>query len=217
MKRTSFQDKKRSFFNRRSLIIMLKEPRPGRVKTRLGHDIGMVQAAWWFRKQALAVIRRLRDARWEIILAVSPDVEGLSSRVWPIDIPRLPQGNGNLGDRLKRLLMSRQMGHVCIIGSDIPDVSRTWVWEAFLALGNSDIVIGPSFDGGYWLIGARAHRALPKTDFSSVRWSTKFALADTLVRMNDRRVAQISQLRDIDNLSDLKQCASSHRRYCLPY
>lgn len=196
---------------------MLKEPHPGRVKTRLGSEIGMVQAAWWFRTQALALIRRVRDPRWGIFLAVSPDVEGLSSGVWPIDIPRLPQGNGNLGVRLNRLLTLRQGGQVCIIGSDVPDINRTRVWEAFLALRNADVVIGPSFDGGYWLIGARGYRALPKKALSFVRWSTKFALTDTLATLTDRRVVQISQLGDIDDLSDLKKHAFSSEHHYLAH
>ena len=56
---------------RRTLVIMVKEPRPGRVKTRLGRDIGMVGAAWWFRHQTRSLIRRLRDPRWQIVLAVA--------------------------------------------------------------------------------------------------------------------------------------------------
>ncbi|MEO0359106.1 MAG: hypothetical protein AAF386_12620, partial [Pseudomonadota bacterium] len=70
------------------LIIMVKEPRPGRVKTRLGKDIGMTAAAWWFRHQTRRVIRRLDDPRWSLTLAVAPDVEGYQSRIWPNHIPR---------------------------------------------------------------------------------------------------------------------------------
>ncbi|MBL4807251.1 MAG: hypothetical protein JKY31_08175, partial [Rhodobacteraceae bacterium] len=51
---------------------MLKEPRAGRVKTRLGRDIGMTSAAWWFRHQTRRLIRQLTDPRWEIILSVAP-------------------------------------------------------------------------------------------------------------------------------------------------
>ena len=48
---------------RRRLVVMLKEPRPGRVKTRLGREIGMVPAAWWFRHQVAALLRRIEDPR----------------------------------------------------------------------------------------------------------------------------------------------------------
>ena len=73
----------------RTLVIFLKEPHPGRVKTRLGRDIGMTAAAWWFRHQSTRLIRRLGgDRRWQTVLAVSPDHEGLASRVWPSRLPR---------------------------------------------------------------------------------------------------------------------------------
>ena len=61
---------------------MVKEPHPGRVKTRLGRDLGLTRAAWWFRHQTRRLIRKLaQDQRWDTVLAVSPDVEGLESRV----------------------------------------------------------------------------------------------------------------------------------------
>ncbi len=58
---------------RRRLVVMVKAPRPGRVKTRLGRQIGMVPAAWWMRHQTTRLLRRLRDPRWDIWLAVAPD------------------------------------------------------------------------------------------------------------------------------------------------
>ena len=65
------------------LIVMVKEPRPGRVKTRLGREIGMTSAAWWFRHAAAGLLRQVADRRWQVALAVSPDRDGLASRVWP--------------------------------------------------------------------------------------------------------------------------------------
>jgi len=55
---------------------MVKEPRPGRVKSRLGRDIGMVAAAWWFRHQVKRLLRAVEDPRWQVVLAVSPDNAG---------------------------------------------------------------------------------------------------------------------------------------------
>ena len=114
---------------------MVKEPHPGRVKTRLGRDIGMVPAAWWFRHQTKRLIRKLaHDPRWQTVLAVAPDVEGLTSRVWPPHVSRTPQGRGNLGDR-----MARQMrditGDVVVIGADIPGITPNLIMQAFHVLG----------------------------------------------------------------------------------
>ena len=181
---------------------MVKEPRPGRVKTRLGRDIGMVGAAWWFRWQVAAVLRRLRDPRWDLVLAVSPDREGVMSRVWPADVARVAQGSGDLGDRMGRVIDAMPPGPVCVIGADIPGVSRAAVAEAFAALGTSDAVFGPAPDGGYWLVGLkrmRGHAGL----FEGVRWSSEFALADTVASLRGARVAFVRELRDVDTVADL--------------
>ncbi len=185
-----------------TLVVMVKEPRPGRVKTRLGRDIGMVSAAWWFRHQVSALLRRLRDPRWQIVLAVTPDAKGLTSRVWPRDLLRIPQGPGDLGDRMGRVLRAFAPGPVCIIGADIPGISSAHIAEAFAALGPNETVIGPAPDGGYWLIGLSALR-VPRHLFAGVRWSSEHALADTLATMGDMRVAQVAMLRDVDRAADL--------------
>ena len=84
---------------------MLKEPNPGEVKTRLGKDIGMREAAWWFRDNALNLIKNLSaETTWATILAVSPDKEGMASRIWPNGLLRWPQGNGDLGERMGNIL-----------------------------------------------------------------------------------------------------------------
>lgn len=188
----------------RTLVVMVKEPRPGRVKTRLGRDIGMVAAAWWFRHQTRVLIRRLRDPRWQIVLAVSPDRDGLTSRVWPADLPRVAQGGGDLGDRMGRMLRGMSKGPVCLIGADIPGISRAHIARAFRALGRSEIVFGPAPDGGYWLVGAQRYGALPSGLFRNVRWSTQHALADTLASIPGCRVALLDQLRDVDTVADLR-------------
>ena len=71
---------------------------------------------------SLPVLRRLRDPRWRLVLAVAPDREGMISRVWPTDLPRIPQRQGGLGVRMGRLL--RPPGAMAVIGSDIPGVRR---------------------------------------------------------------------------------------------
>ena len=188
----------------RSLVIMVKEPRPGRVKTRLGRDIGMVGAAWWFRHQTRSLIRRLRDPRWQIVLAVSPDREGLNSRVWPADLTRAAQGRGDLGHRMGRMLRAVPKGPVCLIGADIPGITRRHIARAFDELGKAQMVFGPAPDGGYWLVGAQRYGALPEGLFRDVRWSTEHALADTLASVPDLRLAMLDQLRDVDTVADLR-------------
>lgn len=189
------------------LVVMVKEPRPGRVKTRLAAGIGAAPAARWFRRQSLALLRRLgRDPRWETWIAVSPDREGLESRVWPAGAPRTPQGPGDLGRRMGRILRAFPPGPVVIVGADIPGVTPTDIAAAFRALGRAEAVIGPAEDGGYWLIGlARGRRPAPAGLFAGVRWSTRHALADTEATLGGLRVARLRTLSDVDEAEDLER------------
>lgn len=182
---------------------MVKEPRPGRVKTRLGSDIGMVPAARWFRQQALTRLRHLADPRWETSLAVSPDRDGLQSLVWPAYLPRIPQGAGDLGARMARILRNMPPGPTLIIGADIPAVTPAHIARAFIALGKHDAVFGPATDGGYWLVGLKRTAAPPAGLLQGVRWSTEHALKDSIASLRDARIALTDTLADVDTAADL--------------
>ena len=184
---------------------MLKEPNPGEVKTRLGKDIGMREAAWWFRDNALNLIKNLSaETTWATILAVSPDKEGMASRIWPNGLLRWPQGSGDLGERMGNIFRNAQKGPVVIIGSDIPNIKVQYIKDAFDALDNNDVVIGPAYDGGYWLIGMKCgSKSISGTILKNVRWSTPFALNDTLNSLEGLKIKKIVQLRDVDTKEDL--------------
>ena len=184
---------------------MVKVPRVGRVKTRLGRDIGSVPATWWFRHQVNRLLREMQDPRWHLILAVSPDLAGLSSRIWPSHLPRIPQGQGNLGERMTRLLDLPDKGPVVLIGGDIPDIRRSHIADAFAKLGSANAVFGPASDGGFWLVGLKRTTPAPRDMFKGVRWSTRYALADTLATMPDYTPAMVATLNDVDTKTDLAQ------------
>lgn len=186
-----------------TLVVMLKEPQAGRVKTRLGRDIGMTTSAWWFRHQALSLLRRIESPRWHVVLAVSPDRAGIESRVWPAHFPRLPQGHGDLGARMTRVFRVLPKGPVCVIGADIPGIERTHIKTAFDVLGSKDAVFGPAFDGGYWLVGLNTRRSVPPRFMQGVRWSSEHALSDTVATLDARSVGYITQLKDVDTVADL--------------
>ena len=189
----------------RSLVIMLKEPCPGRVKTRLGRDIGMTAAAWWFRHQTARLLRRVgSDPRWTTIAAVSPD-KAIASRFWPAQLDRMPQGSGDLGARMARVFREAPPGPVLIIGADIPDITPDKIEAAFRTLGAHDVVFGPAPDGGYWLVGLRrGSRPVPASIFKDVRWSTQHALTDTIASLGPGlRIATVATLRDVDTARDL--------------
>ncbi len=183
---------------------MLKDPRPGRVKTRLARDVGTVDAAWWVRHQTARLLRRLRDPRWNLVLAVAPDVAGMTSRAWPADLERMPQGPGDLGVRMARVMRTHPPGPVCIIGGDIPGITRAHIARAFATLGRQDAVFGPAPDGGYWLIGLKRTRTVPPNFLKGVRWSTQHALADSRATLPGACIGLVDTLQDVDTVEDLK-------------
>lgn len=182
---------------------MLKEPRPGCVKTRLGRDIGMTRAAWWFRHQTARLLRKVDDPRWELILALSPDHDGMQSRVWPAHLPRLPQGPGDLGDRMARVLRAMPPGPACVIGGDIPGITPAHIARGFASLGGNDAVFGPATDGGYWLVGLRHPGYAPAGFLQNVRWSSEHALADSMNSLHGKRIGLCDRLADVDDAADL--------------
>ena len=188
-----------------TLIIMIKEPVPGRVKTRLGRDIGRIPATWWFRHQTRALIKRLQDPGWTCVLAVSPDAAGIKSRFWPDHIARVGQGIGDLGQRMAHVMNAPLHGPVCIVGGDIPDIQPHHIARAFRTLGSRDFVFGPAPDGGFWLVGAKRTRALPKDLFQGITWSTPQTLADTVASLNGYRIGFCDELSDVDVAADLKR------------
>jgi len=188
------------------LVIMAKSPVMGRVKRRLGRDIGDVAATSCYRNcLAHAVLRLAPDQRWRTVLAVDPD-RAVAEHAWPSRrrIARLPQGRGDLGRRMQRLFALLPPGPAIIVGSDIPAISPAHIAEAFRRLGRADAVLGPAPDGGYWLIGLkRMPRVL--SPFAAVRWSSPHALADTLANLKGKRVAHAATLSDVDSAEDFRR------------
>jgi hypothetical protein len=191
-------------YMRNRLILMVKEPVAGRVKTRLACEVGTAAALRFYRAVSANLIRRLGDdPRWQLVLAVSPD-SAVHSGSWPAAIARIPQGTGDLGERMGRLLRLRGSRATIVIGSDIPGVRPAHIAEAFRKLGSADAVFGPAEDGGYWLVGMKPHRTAPAM-FRNVRWSSPHALSDTLANLEGRRVAFTETLEDVDDAAALQR------------
>ena len=191
------------------LVIFVKEPRLGTVKTRLGRDIGAVAATWWFRHQVSRLLRRLNDPRWTIHLCIAPDTAHLT-RALPVGTFRHRQGLGSLGDRMRRAFQTIPPGPMVLIGSDVPGVTPALIADAFRTLGRKDCVFGPAPDGGYWLVGLRRQsRPLPPRLFSNVRWSTEYALSDTITSVTPATIGYVAELQDVDTLADLKSLKES--------
>lgn len=194
---------------------MVKAPVAGRVKTRLGRDIGAVRATQFYRHTAAAVIGRLACSRgWRTILSATPDHAKMPV-AWRRGVGLVNQGSGDLGRRMQRIFDRATPGPVVIVGTDIPAISIADVARAFRALGKADAVFGPAADGGYWLVGLRRTPRVI-SPFAGVRWSTQHALADTEANLRDHVVARVATLSDIDNGADLAAERGRHGRIVRP-
>ncbi|MGB0574545.1 MAG: TIGR04282 family arsenosugar biosynthesis glycosyltransferase [Alphaproteobacteria bacterium] len=190
------------------LIMFARAPYLGTVKKRLAAAIGPVAARAFYVYMTKKVLTTVSsNAPWQTVMSVTPDSSAKQGRFWPPGVTQLPQGYGDLGERMESALMSFPDRPVAIIGSDIPMITHGHIQTAFAAMGRADLVLGPSPDGGYWLVGARAGN-LARGLFRNVRWSSEFTLDDTLQNTGNRRVALIDELDDIDDVSDLENWRS---------
>jgi rSAM/selenodomain-associated transferase 1 len=168
----------------RHLVVFAKAPEAGSVKTRLCPPLSPCQAAALaeaFLRDVLALAQSLPDC--ELVLCYTPRgtrerMRRLAPRGWRL---RLQRG-ADLGERLGHLmaeLLDDPSARVVVLGSDSPQLPPATVAAAYAALERRDLVLGPTEDGGYYLIGLRRWtRGL----FDGVRWSTNRTLADTLER-----------------------------------
>jgi uncharacterized protein len=191
----------------RHLVIFARAPQFGRVKRRLASEIGPTAAARFYRATLAAAIRRLaNDRRWTPWLFVTPD-DALGHPIWQSAGPRprrRAQRRGDLGQRMTLPFRLLPPGPVVLVGSDIPALRAGHVAHAFRLLGQHDLVFGPASDGGFWLVGARRLKSLPRALFSGVRWSTAHALADTLARLPaGTSTGLAATLDDVDDARDL--------------
>ena len=183
------------------LIIFVRQPEPGKVKTRL--------AAQSSDQLALAVYLRLLEHTRKLAHAARARVhvfatEALHDDFWKGFAIEMQQG-ADLGSRMEHafaLLMQRGYEKVVIIGSDCPALSPAHLTEAFARLDDHDLVIGPAQDGGYYLLGMKKlHAAL----FRNKHWSTCTVLKETeeTIAALGLSCHALPQLSDVDQLRDV--------------
>lgn len=197
------------------LVIMAKVPVAGRVKTRLAREIGVAEATRFYRSAVRAVTRRLGSQPfWQTIVAVSPDI-GTASPMLPSELMRMPQGGGDLGQRMQRPMRMLLPGPVCVIGTDVPAIEVAHVRRAFRQLGGADAVFGPAEDGGFWLVGLRRRPRLIYP-YAGVGWSRPDTLARVEANLSEACVVHTQRLSDVDSAADLADLHGSSGRLIRP-
>ena len=195
------------------LVIFVKAPRAGEVKTRLAQAIGPEAACAAYRQLVELLLKNLATLP-DLELRFTPDDALAEIQPWLREGWRArPQGGGDLGERLNRACaehFAEGCERLVIIGSDCPDVIVRDIEDAWAQLHATDIVLGPATDGGYWLIGLRAPRPAL---FEGIHWSTDIVLAATLARAKEAnlKVALLRELSDVDTAEDWERFAIAHR------
>ncbi len=193
---------------RRVLAVFLKYPEPGRVKTRLAKKIGPQRAALLYRLLAEAVIRRTASEDIIRVFYCTPGSRKEDFLEWlGRDTPLRFQEGKDLGERLSSAFRQEFSGgaaSVAVIGTDSPLISSDLVMRTFRELETRDCVLGPSSDGGYYLLGLSTfHREL----FEAVDWGTGRVLSRTLEAARGLGLdhALLEEHFDVDDASGLSR------------
>jgi rSAM/selenodomain-associated transferase 1 len=191
------------------LIIFIKYPEAGLVKTRLAKEIGKEKAAFLYRLFVEAILGRTEDRSFRRLVFYTPAKRVKEIVRW-LD-PKLdfytfyPQKGKNLGERLScafKLSFKNGAKRVVAIGTDIPTIDKNVILDAFKVLENKPCVLGPALDGGYYLIGLSVFR---KEIFKEISWGTKYVLRQTINRLHHIKIDYhlLDKCFDIDTYEDL--------------
>lgn len=195
---------------RPAVIVMIKAPRAGFVKTRLAPPLSHADAAalaTCFAQDTVNIVSREAS---EVIIAYAPaDGRDMLEASLPNDLHWLEQRGADLGERLEwiaKRAFDMNFGPLVFIGADSPTLPSSFIATAIhsLAAAESDIALGPTDDGGFYLVGLRQNaRGL----FQNIAWSTSQAYAQTAsnaARLG-LRLLELQTWYDVDTPADLQR------------
>lgn len=181
------------------LVIFLKNPKLGNVKTRIAATLGDQKALDIYLELLDTTIINTADKGFETLLFFSENLNDLSQ--YPYE--RRLQVSGDLGNKLKSAFdeVLNTMDKCLIIGSDCPYINNEIILEAFQSLQDHDLVLGPTPDGGYYLIGLKQNE---KSLFEDISWSTDSVFAQTISAAKNAKLSTylLPILTDVDHASD---------------
>jgi rSAM/selenodomain-associated transferase 1 len=195
----------------KTVCMILKAPREGTVKTRLGRDIGPERATAIYRALVEHQMKAIPPG-WDVAVHFAPPDAGMEMEAWlrphlSVSARFTPQCDGDLGHRLTNVVRTEfQHGakRVFLIGGDCPGISHSYLADADRHLNEADVVIGPATDGGYVLLGLKA----PHTElFEHIAWGTHAVLEQTLTAAKrwPLSVGLLPTLEDIDDAASLER------------
>ncbi len=191
------------------LLIFSKNPEYGKVKTRLAVTIGKEQTLFIYQKLIEHTIAVTKELSIDKTVFYSEWIDKKDN--WEDEFYKKKiQSGTDLGERMKNAFKSsftEGYDKVVIIGTDCYELETQYILSAFSRLDNTDIVLGPAIDGGYYLLGMKKFNPAL---FENIDWSTDKVFNQTIVvcRKLNLSVSLLPELNDIDNEEDLKNYAS---------
>ena len=187
-------------------ILFVKDPRPGAVKTRLTPPLTPQQAANLYKAFVVDTAATVGASAADLkVVAYTPDaardsISGLVDN--PDDFQFWPQEEGDLGERMNAALRkSFELGcnRAVIVGSDSPSLPHSLIDDGLELLKITDVVIGPSTDGGYYLVGQRAGE---EQLFDGIQWSTGRVLEQSLQGLGSSSLSLLDPWYDVDTAEE---------------
>jgi len=201
---------------RHSLVVFVKSPETGRVKSRLAADIGEQKARRLYRCFVEDLLDSLDKGNYCLkIFFHPPDQQNVLAKWLGHHRCYEPQRGDDLGGRMRNAFekcFSEGFEAAILVGGDIPDMTGEIVTEGFAALKSGDAVIGPSHDGGYYLIGFQSGTFVPEV-FTGICWGADGVLKSTREILENKglRLSFLPLWRDIDTYEDLTALIERHR------
>ncbi|WP_072681819.1 TIGR04282 family arsenosugar biosynthesis glycosyltransferase [Arcobacter sp. LA11] len=189
--------------NKNLVIMFVKEPKLGFVKTRLSKDCDEEFTLDLYKCFVRDLISTLKVSEFDFKLCAYPKLDLINKEFG--DFNNFLQSHGDLGVKMQNAFQTQfENGYekIVLIGSDTPHISNEIINESFLKLDTNDIVLGPSLDGGYYLIAFSKQKFYDEV-FKNISWSTENVLEETLQKLHEKQVNLLHSLNDIDVLDDL--------------
>jgi uncharacterized protein len=190
------------------VMMFVKSPEEGMIKSRLAASVGKSVALNLYKCFVTDTMGMLVKNRYPLRIFFYPPEARQQVEQWlGKETILIPQAGDNLGDRMKNAfesVFSQGIDRALLIGSDSPDLPSTIIEEAFETLKKHDAVVGPSYDGGYYLIGFRRDTFCPLV-FNGIVWSTTEVFEQTtdILRKSSVTPYILPLWRDIDTLDNL--------------
>lgn len=191
------------------LILMVRSPRKGEVKRRLCLSIGEAKSLEFYKRSGLDILETIKGQDHDVKVGFFPGDDADRIASWLGDeYDLIPQIGEDLGKRQSSLLEAGfKLGYsrVCVMISDSPDIPLENIISAFDVLKNSDCVIGPSPDGGYYLIGFSI-KGFSRNLFMNMEWSNPNVTIEMKRKLDSFGIEwkEIEPWQDVDDIDDLR-------------